>query len=99
AYTEVAPGETVPRGSIIYVYISGGGLKILPDVTGLSVPEAFAALEGEGFFPSYPQPSQWWMLNKCEPALPNNVVHSTEPAAGSAVIDASAVIVMPNQCF
>ncbi len=99
AYTEVTPGESVPRGSIIYVYISGGGQQVVPDVTGLSLPDAFAALEGAGLFPSYPQPSQTWLLNKCDAALPNDVVHSTEPAAGSAVIDASAIIVMPNQCF
>ena len=98
AYTEVEAGEIVPRGSIVKVYLSGGGQQILPDVSGLSLQDAFAALEVAGFFPSYPQPSQFWMLNKCDPSLPNGSVHSTDPAAGSAVIDASAVIVMPNQC-
>lgn len=98
AKTEVAAGEIVPRGSIIKVYISRGGQRVVPDVTGLDMDDAFATLEGAGFIPSYPQPSQTWLLNKCDPFLPNEKVHSTEPAAGSAVIDSSAIIVMPNQC-
>ena len=98
AYTEAEIGASVPKGSLIQVYISGGGQLVVPNVTGLALEDAFAELQAIGLFPSYPQPSQSWLLNKCDPNLPNGVVHSTEPAASTAVIDASAVIVMPNQC-
>jgi membrane peptidoglycan carboxypeptidase len=98
AMTEVSAGEIVPRGSIIKVFVSQGGLIPVPDVTGLGLEDAFNALVGAGLTPSYPQPSQTWLLNKCNPSLADETVHSTEPAAGTPVIDSSAIIVMPNQC-
>lgn len=98
AYTFPASGESVPRGSIIEVYISSGGQLLMPDVSGLSLENAYAELEVLGLIPSYPQPSQTWMLNLCNPALPDGSVHSTIPAAGEAIALASAVIVQPNAC-
>ena len=98
AYTFPAFGESVPRGSIIEIYVSSGGQLLMPDVSGLSLQDAYTELEVLGLFPSYPQPSQTWMLNLCNPLLPTGSVHSTIPAAGEAVILASAVIVQPNAC-
>ena len=98
AYSEPEFGNEVPRGSLIKVYISGGGQLVVPDVAGFTLEEAFAALEGAGLFPSFPQPSQGFLLDECEPTLENELVHSTIPAAGEAVIEASAVIVLPNRC-
>jgi len=98
AYTVPAFGESVPRGSIIEIYVSSGGQLLMPDVSGLSLQDAYTELEVLGLFPSYPQPSQTWMLNLCNPLLPTGSVHSTIPAAGEAVILASAVIVQPNAC-
>ena len=98
AYTIPAAGESVPRGSIIQVFISSGGQLVMPDVTGLSLQDAFTQLELFGLFPTPPQPSQYWMLNLCDPELPAESAHSTIPAAGEEVLVASAVIVQPNAC-
>jgi len=98
AYTFPAAGESVPRGSIIEVFISSGGQLIMPDVSGLDLQAAYTTLEVMGFFPTPPQPSQYWMLNLCDPNLPAGSAHSTIPAAGESVIVASAVIVQPNAC-
>ncbi|MDA7761033.1 transglycosylase domain-containing protein [Aquiluna sp.] len=98
AYTFPPAGEPVPRGSIIEVYISSGGQLVMPDVSGLSLQDATFQLEIFGLFPTYPQPSQYWMLNLCNPELETGSVHSTIPAAGEDVLVASAVIVQPNAC-
>ena len=98
AYTFPAAGESIPRGSIIEVFISAGGQLIVPDVSGLALEDAYTTLEVMGFFPTPPQPSQYWMLNLCDPNLPAGSAHSTIPAAGESVIVASAVIVQPNAC-
>ncbi len=98
AYTIPAAGESVPRGSIIQVFISSGGQLVMPDVAGLSLEDAFTQLELFGLFPTSPQPSQYWMLNLCDPELPAESTHSTIPAAGEEVLVASAVIVQPNAC-
>ena len=77
AYTFPAAGESVPRGSIIDVFISSGGQQIMPDVSGLDLQAAYTTLEVMGFFPTPPQPSQYWMLNLCDPNLPAGSAHST----------------------
>jgi len=98
AYTIPELGSEVPRGSIVKVFISGGGRLLVPDLTGFSLEDGFTALEASGLIATYPQPSQLDFLNKCNPNLPNDVVHSTFPVAGSEVTDASAIIVVPNRC-
>jgi membrane peptidoglycan carboxypeptidase len=98
AYTSPAFGAEVPRGSIIQVFISGGGQQFVPDITGFSLSDGFSALEAMGLIPTFPQPSQGQYLNKCNPLLGNDTVHSTLPAVGEPVIDASAIIVIPNRC-
>ena len=97
AYSEPEFGNEVPRGSVIKVYISGGGQLVVPDVTGFTVEEAFVALEAMGFIVSLPQSSQGW-LQECNPDLPNGVVGMTNPPAGESVIESSAVLVLPNRC-
>lgn len=98
AYTIPEMGSELPRGSIIQIFISGGGQLIVPDVAGFSLGEGFSALEAMGLIPSYPQPSQTQYLNKCNPLLPDESVFGTSPAAGSEVLDSSAIIVIPNRC-
>jgi beta-lactam-binding protein with PASTA domain len=98
AYTFPEFGSEVPRGSIIEVFISGGGQQFVPDLTGFSIGEGFSALEAMGLIPTFPQPSQTQYLNKCDPLLSSDAVYATVPAAGEPVLDASAIIVIPNRC-
>jgi membrane peptidoglycan carboxypeptidase len=98
AYTLPEFGSEVPRGSIIQVFISGGGKIIVPSVTGLELNDGFSVLEASGLIATYPQPSQLQYLNKCDPNLPADSIHSTFPEAGSEVSDASAIIIIPNRC-
>jgi membrane peptidoglycan carboxypeptidase len=98
AYTLPEVGSDVPRGSIIQVFISGGGQQIVPEITGLTYGEGFSVLEAMGLVPTFPQPSQGQYLNQCNPLLANDTIYSTIPAAGEPVIDASAIIVIPNSC-
>jgi beta-lactam-binding protein with PASTA domain len=98
AYSRPAAGEAVPRGSLVKVYISAGGRLTVPDVRGLTFDQANATLQQVGLFGTLPQPSQTSLLSKCDPSLPKDAVHSTQPAAGEAVLPASAVIVIPNRC-
>ena len=98
AYTFPEFGSEVPRGSIIQVFVSGGGQQFVPEVTGFSLADGFSALEAMGLIPTFPQPSQTQYLNKCDPLLGDDAVHSTLPAAGEPVVDASAIIVIPNRC-
>ena len=98
AYTFPEFGSEVPRGSIIEVFISGGGQQFVPELSGFTIAEGFSALEAMGLIPTFPQPSQTQYLNKCDPLLSSDAVFGTVPAAGEAVIDASAIIVIPNRC-
>lgn len=98
AYTLPELGTEVPRGSIIQVFISGGGRLLVPDLTGFTLADGFTAIEASGLIATLPQPSQFQYLNKCDPNLPDDSVHSTYPAAGTEVADASAIIVIPNRC-
>ena len=98
AYTLPELGTEVPRGSIIQVFVSGGGKLIVPDLAGFALDEGFSALEAIGLIATYPQPSQFQYLNKCNPNLPADSVHSTFPEAGAEVSDASAIIMIPNRC-
>ena len=98
AYTFPEFGSEVPRGSIIEVFISGGGQQFVPELAGFTIAEGFSALEAMGLIPTFPQPSQTQYLNKCDPLLSSDAVYGTVPAAGEPVIDASAIIVIPNRC-
>ena len=91
-------GESVPRGSIITVYISSGGKVVVPSVRGLSYEAAFAALESLGLVVSLPQPSQFALLSQCDATLPNDVGLATLPEMGSEVSVNSAIVLIPNRC-
>ncbi|MEY3561682.1 MAG: hypothetical protein RL068_834 [Actinomycetota bacterium] len=97
AYTFPEFGELVPRGSIVSVYVSSGGKAIVPSVRGLTLTEAASTLEAVGFTVSVPQNSQT-QLKQCDTTLPNDVAHSTLPAAGEEVSANSAIVLIPNQC-
>jgi membrane peptidoglycan carboxypeptidase len=98
AYTLPEFGSEVPRGSIIQVFISAGGQRFVPDISGFSLAEGFSTLEAMGLIPTFPQPSQNQYLNKCDPNLDDDSVYATVPKAGEPVLDASAIIVIPNRC-
>jgi membrane peptidoglycan carboxypeptidase len=91
-------GESVPRGSIITVYVSAGGKVQVPSVRGLSYEDAFAALESLGLIVSLPQPSQFALLSQCDASLPNDVALATLPETGSEVAANSAIVLIPNRC-
>lgn len=98
AYTKLEAGQPVPFGSIVRVYISKGGMLSMPNLKGMTIAQANAALEALGLFGSLPQNSQTQLLNKCDPLLADESVFDTLPAAGESVSAASAVILIPNRC-
>jgi membrane peptidoglycan carboxypeptidase len=98
AYTVPAAGESVPRGSLIEVYISGGGIVIMPEVRGLPLNDASAVLVSLGFTVSLPQPSQGFLYNRCDASLANDVTYGTDPEAGAPVQAGSAIVLIPNRC-
>ena len=98
AYTVPAAGESVPKGTLVKIFISSGGATLMPDVSGMDIDVAEGILEGLGLITSLPQPSQGWLYNKCNTALPEGVVFGTDPAAGTEVANASAVVLIPNNC-
>lgn len=98
AYTKLDAGSPAPFGSIVKIYISKGGMLTMPNLTGMTVAQANAALEAMGLFGTLPQSSQTQLLNKCDPLLADEAVFGTLPAAGESVSAASAVILIPNRC-
>jgi len=98
AYTVPAAGESVAKGTLVKIFISSGGATLMPDVSGMDMDVAAGILESLGLITSLPQPSQGWLYNKCNPALPEGVVFGTDPAAGTDVANASAVVLIPNDC-
>jgi beta-lactam-binding protein with PASTA domain len=98
AYTNPAAGESLPRGSLIDVYISAGGIAIMPEVRGLPLNDATAVLVSLGFTVSLPQPSQARLYNRCDPLLAEGTAFGTDPAAGSEVQSGSAIVLIPNRC-
>ena len=98
AYTVPAAGETVPRGTLIEVYISAGGMILMPDVRALTLNDATAVLVSLGFTVSLPQPSQAQLYNRCDPTLANDLAFGTDPRAGSEVQNGSAIVLILNRC-
>ncbi len=96
--TTPMPGESVPRGSLIDIFISGGGVQLIPTVRGMNMVEAQALLESLGFAVSAPQPSQDWLYEECDPSLPEDVAWGTSPGEGEEADSASAIILIPNRC-
>jgi beta-lactam-binding protein with PASTA domain len=98
AYTVPAAGEVVPRGSLIEVYISGGGIVIMPEVRALTLSDATAVLASLGFTVSLPQPSQTRLYSRCDPLIANDLAYGTDPEAGALVQAGSAIVLIPNRC-
>lgn len=88
--------EEVPRGTMIEIFVSGGGLIEVPTVAGADLAQAQSTLENLGFAVSYPQASQGFLYNKCNPELPPGVAWGTDPEVGSLVQENSALVLIPN---
>lgn len=88
--------EEVPRGTLVEIFVSGGGLIEVPLVAGADLLQAQSTLENLGFAVSFPQPSQGFLYNKCDPELPRGVAWGTDPEVGSLVQANSAIVLIPN---
>ena len=97
AYINPKAGSVVPRGSMIKIYISKGGLTKIPDVRGMTTEEATATLNSAGFpTVSVPQPSQGQFFIR-DPEIPEGQVVGTMPAAGKSVASSSAILLLISQ--
>ena len=89
-----AAGSTVPRGTLVTISISRGGVVTVPDVSGLTVADAKARLLAAGF-PAVSEPqasqSQFFVNSSTVPA--GNVV-GTSPPAGSAAELLGAILLV-----
>jgi serine/threonine-protein kinase len=94
AKTSPAAGSSVPAGRQVLVYVSAGGSIVVPDVTGMTVEKAKAALLAAGFSAvNVPQPSQGqFYVNS--PTVPRGNVASTIPAAGTASDSTAAILLV-----
>ena len=94
AYISPKAGSVIPRGSMIKIYISKGGLTTLPRVKGMTVADATAAINAAGFpTVSVPQPSQTQLFVNSTTVPAGNVV-GTLPAAGKSVPSSSAILLI-----
>jgi len=94
AYTVPKSLTTAPKGTLVKIYISKGGLTKVPDVRGLTPNEAKKRLNDAGFpTVSVPQPSQvqFFVHDATVPA--GNVV-GTLPAAGKSVASSGAILLV-----
>jgi membrane peptidoglycan carboxypeptidase len=97
AYVKPKAGSSVPRGTMILIYISKGGLTKIPDVRGMTTAEATATLNSAGFpTVSIPQPSQAQFFVK-DPAIEAGKVVGTMPAAGKSVPSSSAILLLISE--
>lgn len=87
-------GSTLPSGSLIEIRLSSGGLITVPDVRGMSVEDARAALIAAGFASAeVPQDSQGqYVVN--DPNIPNGKVVRTLPAAGTQAQAGGAILLV-----
>ncbi|MGE3192643.1 MAG: transglycosylase domain-containing protein [Microbacteriaceae bacterium] len=88
ASTIPGPGESVPRGTEIAVYISNGQAAQVPNEVGKTVPDAQSDLASQGWTN---------VVTKCDtnpvPSPPDDKVYSTDPGAG-AVVNKSSIITL-----
>ena len=97
AYVKPKAGSSVPRGTMVMIYISKGGLTKIPDVRGMTTAEATATLNSAGFpTVSIPQPSQAQFFVK-DPAIEAGKVVGTMPAAGKSVASSSAILLLISE--
>jgi membrane peptidoglycan carboxypeptidase len=94
AYADYEAGTEVIRGSLVTVYISRGGSVLVPDVTGMTVAGAKAALLAAGFSAvSEPVPSQpQYFVSSSQ--IPKGNVVSTSPAAGTPAEGLGAILLI-----
>jgi membrane peptidoglycan carboxypeptidase len=94
AYASYPAGASVPFGTLVTISISRGGTVVVPDVSGLSVTDAKAALLAAGFsVVSEPQPSQSQFFVKSATIPEGNVV-GTNPTAGSSAEVLGAILLI-----
>jgi len=94
AYTTPKIGTAIPKGSIVKVYVSKGGLTKVPNVRNLSVSDATIALNNAGFpSVSVPQPSQAQYFVR-DATVPAGKVVGTLPGAGKSVASANAILLI-----
>ena len=94
AYTRPAANGTAPTGSQVRIFVSKGGQKVVPNVSGMTVANAKAALLAAGYSAvSEPQPSQTQYFQKSA-TIPKGNVIGTDPAAGTAAPAASAILLI-----
>ena len=94
AYTRPAANGTAPTGSQVRIFVSKGGQKVVPNVSGMTVTNAKAALLAAGYSAvSEPQPSQTQYFQKSATVPKGNVI-GTDPAAGTAAPAASAILLI-----
>jgi len=94
SYISPKAGNVVPRGTMIKIYISKGGLTKLPSVKGMTVAEATTVINAAGFpTVSVPQPSQTQLFVH-DPTIPVGNVVGTLPAGGKSVPSSSAILLI-----
>jgi len=94
AYINPKADTVIPRGSMIKIYISKGGLTKLPNVKGMTVAEATSVINAAGFpTVSVPQPSQTQLFVH-DPTVPEGSVVGTLPAGGKSVPSSSAILLI-----
>lgn len=94
AYTVPKSLATAPKGTLVKLYISKGGLTKVPDVRGLTPNEAKKRLNDAGFpTVSVPQPSQTQFFVH-DASVPSGNVVGTLPAAGKPVASSSAILLI-----
>jgi beta-lactam-binding protein with PASTA domain len=92
AKTVPAAGQVVASGRQVLIYVSAGGSIIVPDVSGMTVDKAKAALLAAGFSAvNVPQASQGQFYLH-SPTVTKGLVVSTIPAAGTASDSTAAIL-------
>jgi len=94
ASTKPAVGSVASSGTTVIIYVSKGGMSVVPDVSGKSVSDATATLLAAGFSAvSAPQASQTQFFQHSA-TIPKGMVVGTDPAAGSSAQGAGAVLLI-----
>ncbi|MDE2408798.1 MAG: transglycosylase domain-containing protein [Actinomycetales bacterium] len=94
ASTKPAVGSVASSGTTVIIYVSKGGMSVVPDVSGKSVSDATATLLAAGFSAvSAPQSSQTQFFQHSA-TIPKGMVVGTDPAAGSSAQGAGAVLLI-----
>jgi len=94
AYTKPAGGTVISSGTQVVIYVSSGGVTVVPDVSGKSVADAKAILLAAGFSAvSEPQASQGQFFVHSS-TVPKGYVVSTNPPAGTQAQGTGAILLV-----